>query len=98
MSLGLLAFAVAGASLVAGVAVAYLLRAAPTVRLQLAGLAVLSVCLPLAAVLTSGWVMFHMGADRKILAVAAGSATAAVIAALGLARSIARSIRRVSLP
>ena len=45
--------------------------------------------------LLSGWVMFHMGADTKILAVAAGSASAAVIAGLVLARSIARSIRRV---
>src|SRR5205823_5457577 len=59
-------------------------------------LAIRSGCGPLAAVLTSGWVMFHMGADRKILAVAAGSATAAVIAAPGLARAITRSIRRVS--
>jgi len=47
-------------------------------------------------VLASGWVMFHMGADRKILAVAAGSATAAVGAGLLLARSIAGSIRGVS--
>jgi signal transduction histidine kinase len=40
--------------------------------------------------------MFHMGADVKILAVAAGSATAAVFAALVLARSITASLRRVS--
>ena len=73
-----LAFVVAGASLVLGFAVAVALRYAPTVQLQLAGLALVSVCVPLAAVLASGWVMFHMGADRKILAVAAGSATAAV--------------------
>jgi signal transduction histidine kinase len=39
--------------------------------------------------------MFHMGADTKILAVAAGSATAAVVAALVLARSITTSLRRV---
>jgi signal transduction histidine kinase len=90
-----LAFAVAGASLVSGLAVAYALRRAPTVWLQLAGLAFLSVCLPLLAVLATGWVMFHMGADRKILAVAAGAATAAVVAGLLLARSIAASIRRV---
>jgi len=58
-------------------------------------LALVSVCVPLAAVLLSGWVMFHMGADVKILAVATGSASAAVIAGLVLARSIAGSIRRV---
>jgi len=47
-------------------------------------------------VLLSGWVMFHMGADVKILAVAAGSALAAVGAALLLARTISRSLERVS--
>jgi signal transduction histidine kinase len=91
-----LALVVTAASLVAGLAAAFALRRAPTVWLQLAGLAALSVGVPLAAVLASGWVMFHMGADRKILAVAAGSAAAAVIAALVLAREIAQSIRRVS--
>jgi len=91
-----LALVVTAASLVAGLAAAFALRRAPTVWLQLAGLAALSVGVPLAAVLASGWVMFHMGADRKILAVAAGSAAAAVIAALVLARGIAQSIRRVS--
>jgi signal transduction histidine kinase len=91
----LLGLIVAAASLAIGVAVAYALRAAPTVRLQLAGLALVSVCIPLAAVLASGWVMFHMGADRKVLAVAAGAATAAVGAGLLLARWISQSIRRV---
>jgi signal transduction histidine kinase len=90
-----LAVAVAAASLVAGLAVAFALRAAPTLWLQLAGLAFLSVSIPLAAVLLSGWVMFHMGADFKILTVAAASASAAVLASLVLARSITRSIRRV---
>ena len=91
----LLALVVAAGSLAAGLVLAFLLRRAPTVGVQLAGLALLAVCVPLAAVLLSGWVMFHMGADRKILAVAAGSATAAVIAALLLARSITASLRRV---
>jgi signal transduction histidine kinase len=90
-----LALIVSAASLLVGLAVAYGLRAAPTVWLQLAGLALLSVCVPLAAVLFSGWVMFHMGADLKILVVAAAAASAAVIASLVLARSIARSISRV---
>ena len=90
-----LALVVAAGSLVSGLVLAYLLRRAPTVRAQLAGLALIAVCVPLAAVLLSGWVMFHMGADTKILAVAAGSATAAVFAALVLARSITGSLRRV---
>jgi two-component system, OmpR family, sensor histidine kinase SaeS len=91
-----LAVVVALASLLAGLAAAYALRAAPTLWLQLAGLAFLSVCVPLTAVLLSGWVMFHMGADLKVLIVAAASASAAVIASLVLARSIADSIRRVA--
>jgi signal transduction histidine kinase len=92
-----LALVVAGGSLVSGLALAYLLRRAPTVSAQLAGLALIAVCVPLAAVLLSGWVMFHMGADLKILAVAAGSATAAVFAALVLAHSITASLRRVGV-
>ncbi|HEY3576761.1 MAG TPA: HAMP domain-containing sensor histidine kinase [Gaiellaceae bacterium] len=90
-----LALVVAAGSLLAGLVLAFLLRWATTVSLQLAGLALVAVCVPLAAVLLSGWVMFHMGADVKILAVAAGSATAAVFAALVLARSITGSLRRV---
>ena len=90
-----LAFAVGGASLAAALLVAAALRRAPTLGLQLAGLAFLSVCVPLGAVLLSGWVMFHMGTDTKILAVTAGAASAAVIASLILARGIGLSIRRV---
>ncbi|HEY3922883.1 MAG TPA: HAMP domain-containing protein, partial [Gaiellaceae bacterium] len=90
-----LALIVSVTSLAVGLAVAYALRAAPTVWLQLSGLALLSACVPLAAVLLSGWVMFQMGADRKALIVAAAAALAAVIASLVLARSITTSIRRV---
>jgi signal transduction histidine kinase len=86
---------VALVTLAVGLAFAYLLRLLPTVRLQLAGLAFLAVLLPLGAVLLSGWVMFHMGEDVKILAVTAASALTAVVAALVLARSIVGSIDRV---
>ncbi|MGH2921258.1 MAG: sensor histidine kinase [Gaiellaceae bacterium] len=90
-----LAIVVAAATLGVGLAVALGLRSLPTVRLQLVGLAFLAVVLPLTAVLLSGWVMFHMGDDVKILAVAAASASAAVIAALLLARGIALRIDRL---
>jgi len=86
---------VALATLAIGLLLATLLRLLPTVRLQLAGLAVLAVLLPLGAVLASGWVMFHMGDDVKILAVTAASALTALAAALLVARSIADSIDRV---
>ena len=78
-----------------GLILALALRVLPTVRMQLIGLAALAVCLPLVAVLLSGWVMFHMGDDVKILAVSAASATVAMIGGLVLARSIAGSIDSV---
>jgi signal transduction histidine kinase len=80
-----LAFAVVVSTLAAGAVVALMLRALPSVRLQLIGLALAAVVLPLGAVLASGWVMFHMGDDVKILAVASASALAAVVVALALA-------------
>jgi signal transduction histidine kinase len=86
---------IALATLSVGLVLAYLLRLLPSVRLQLAGLAFLAVLLPLGVVLLSGWVMFHMGEDVKILAVAAASALTAIVAALVLARSIVGSIDRV---
>ncbi len=78
-----------------GLVLALALRSLPTVRLQLIGLAALAVCLPLASVFLSGWVMFHMGDDVKILAMSAASATVAMIGGLFLARSIAGSIDQV---
>jgi signal transduction histidine kinase len=89
------ALVVAGSTLAVGLTLAYLLRLLPTVRLQLVGLAFLAVLLPLGAVLLSGWVMFHMGDDVKILAVTAASALTAIVAALAVARSIANSLDRV---
>jgi len=85
------------ATLSVGLVLAYLLRLLPTVRLQLVGLAFLAVLLPLGAVLVSGWVMFHMGDDVKILAVTAASALTAVVAALVVARSIADAVDRVRI-
>ena len=78
-----------------GVAAALLLRLLPTVRLQLAGLALLAVVLPLGGVLASGWVMFHMPDDAKILAVSSAAALSAVVAALLLARWILAPIDRL---
>jgi signal transduction histidine kinase len=65
------------------------------VRLQLAGLALLAVTLPLVAVFLSGWAMFHMGDDVKILAVAAASASVAVAAGLLVAQTIGRRVGRL---
>jgi signal transduction histidine kinase len=89
------ALLIAAATLGAGALLALALRLLPTLRLQLAGLAALAVLVPLVAVLLSGWVMFHMGDDVKILAVAAAAASVAIGIALYLARSIADSVDRV---
>lgn len=86
------AVTIAAATLAVGLVAVTLLRLLPSLRLQLVGLAVLSVCLPLTSVLLSGWVAFHMGDDVKILAVSAASATVAVIAGLVLTRSIVQSV------
>ena len=89
------ALLVAVVTLAVGLAATVALRLLPTVRLQLIGLALLAVLLPLLVVLFSGWVMFHMGDDVKILAVAAAAASAAVAAGLVLGTSIARGIDRL---
>lgn len=89
------AIAVGLLTLAVGLVAVLLLRMLPSLRLQLAGLAALSVCLPLASVLLSGWVAFHMGDDVKILAVSAASATVAIVAGLVLAHSIVGSVERV---
>jgi signal transduction histidine kinase len=90
-----LALVVAVLTLAAGTFVAFWLRRLPTVRLQLAGLALLAVALPLSSVFLSGWAMFHMGDDVKLLAVSAASASVAVCAGLLIAGSIAAHVRRL---
>ncbi len=69
------AILLAASTFLAGLAVAFAIRLLPRLRLQLAGLALLAVVLPLAAVLASGWVMFHMEDDAKILTVAVAAAS-----------------------
>jgi signal transduction histidine kinase len=87
-----LALVVAVSTLAAGTVAVLALRLLPTLRLQLSGLALLAVVLPLGTVLLSGWVMFHMDADVKILAVTCASALASVGAALWLVRSLSRRV------
>src|SRR2546423_9789844 len=76
-------------TLAAGIVLALAFRRLPTVRLQLAALALLAVGLPLASVILGGLVMFHMHDDVKVLAVAAPSASTALAAALLAAARIA---------
>jgi signal transduction histidine kinase len=86
------ALAVAAATLVAGVAGAIAVRLLPSVRLELAALALLATGLPLAAVVLSGVVMFESGHDLTVLAIAAASSSAVLIGALLVARSLADGI------
>jgi signal transduction histidine kinase len=92
-----IALALVVATVTAGLAVAVVLavRTLPTVRLQIGALALCSVVLPLAAVLLSGWVMFHMGDDLKILAVSSAAACAAATSGLLLGRSLGSRIDRL---
>src|SRR5262249_51365040 len=82
-------------TLAAGLAGAGALRLLPSVGARLAGLSLLAVGLPLAAVLLSGVAMFHMGADVVILAVAAASSTVVLAAALVVGRSITAPVNRL---
>jgi len=86
------ALALALGTLAVGLLAAVGLRRLPTVRLQLLGLALLAVLLPLGAVVLSGLLMYQSGHDLNILILAAGSATAALGAALLVARSIAMKL------
>jgi len=92
---GLTSFAteIALAALGAGVVAAVLLRLLPTVRLQLAALALFAGAIPLGAVVFGGFVMFHMHADVQVLEVASAAALAGVLAALVVAELLARRIR-----
>ena len=83
---------VAASTLVVGVVAAYAIRLLPTLHLQLSTLAFLAVGLPLAGVFASGWVMYHMHDDVKILAVSTASALSAVIGALFVTRRIVRPL------
>jgi signal transduction histidine kinase len=88
------ALALVAGLLVAGLVSAAVLRYLPTLRLQIAALALLAVCLPLGVVIASGLVMFDMDA-AKILSVAIASGLAALAGALLLSRWILRPLERL---
>jgi signal transduction histidine kinase len=67
----------------------------PTLQLQLAALALLAVCLPVAVVLASGLVMFGMHHDVAILAIALASALSALVGAYLLGRRLLQPLGRL---
>ena len=90
-----LALVVGGATLIVGVALAVLLRKLPSVRLQLTGLALLAVVLPLASVTLSGLEVFGMGAQTGVLLVSAAAAATSIVGAILLARNIVSHLESV---
>jgi signal transduction histidine kinase len=90
-----LAILLALGTVAVGVIAALALRLLPTMRIQLAALALLAVLLPLSGVLASGWVMFEMHHDAEVLAVASAAALSALFTALLLARWIRAPLDRL---
>ena len=90
-----LALEIALGTLAAGLLAALVVRRLPTLRLQLAALALVAVLLPLAAVVTGGYLMFSSDHDLEVLVVSAGAATAALVVALLVASSIAGALDRL---
>ena len=88
-------FAVVAVTLGIGIAATLAMTLLPTARLQLIAFALVAVLLPIWVVFFTGWAMFHMGDDVKILAVASAAASAAVAVALVIGTSIARRIERL---
>lgn len=86
---------VAGATLAVGTIASTLVRKLPTVRLQLASLALVAVALPLGAVLLSGLVMFHVGALGEVAAVSIAAGAVSVALAFTLTRNIVGPLERV---
>ena len=97
--MGPFALTVALCSLAAGIAGGLALRLVPSLRLRLAGLALLASGLPLVAVVASGLIMFDTRHDALVTLVAAAASAAALVGALLVSRSIAlplQSLRRTA--
>jgi signal transduction histidine kinase len=86
---------VVGATMGVGVLAGALLRKLPTVRLQLAALALLAVVLPVGAVLLSGAVMFHLSALGEVATASIAAGVVSVALALVLTRNIVGPLERV---
>ncbi|MDP9257839.1 MAG: HAMP domain-containing protein, partial [Actinomycetota bacterium] len=86
-------------SLAAGIIGGLGLRLLPTLRLRLAGLALLASGLPLVAVVASGLIMFDTRHDALVTLIAAAASASALAGALLVSRSISlplRALRRTA--
>ena len=86
--MGGFALVLALCSLAAGIAGGLALRLLPSLRLRLAGLALLASGLPLVVVVFSGLIMFDTRHDALITLVAAAASASALVGALLVSRSI----------
>jgi signal transduction histidine kinase len=84
----LLGISVGIGALTVGTVAALLLRALRSVRLQLMGLALVAVLLPLGSVLISGLVMFHMGNDADFIFITGAVTASGSLGAFLLAHNI----------
>jgi signal transduction histidine kinase len=89
------ALAVATATLAAGIALALIAGRIRSLKGRVVALALVAVALPLAAVVASGMLMFDSGHDLTVLAVASASATAALVGAFLVARSVLEPVGQV---
>ena len=85
-------------SLVAGIAGGLALRLLPSLRLRLAGLALLASGLPLVVVVASGLIMYDTRHDALITLVAAAASASALVGALLVSRSISLPCTRCGVP
>ena len=83
-------------SLAAGIAGGLALRLLPSLRLRLAGLALLASGLPLVAVVASGLIMFDTRHDALVTLIAAAASASALVGALLVSRSISLPLRRAA--
>jgi signal transduction histidine kinase len=91
--MGPFALTLALCSLVAGIAGGLALRLLPSLRLRLAGLALLASGMPLVAVVASGMIMFDTRHDAWVTVVAAAASASALVGALLVSRSISLPLR-----
>jgi signal transduction histidine kinase len=71
-----------------GITAAFLLRSLRSVRLQLVGLALLAVILPLAGVLVSGLVMLHLSSDTDFFLITCAVMATGLVSAFVLSRNL----------
>jgi len=90
-----LALIVAGLTLITGVGLAFAVRRLRTLRRQLAGLALVTLTLPLAAVALSGALMFQSSHDLTVLLWTASAASVALFAAILVGKATMDAIEQL---